>query len=176
MNEYSALVATFALIPADHDTQSLSPVYNHTSSRPVQSYGPDQPWPLPFSSNPPPGQSELRSFYAHSAAGYTLQETIFEWDSSAPRQMGGAFSMGAEVSTTFLSSTTAIIVAHDYPTYNLAGFEGAMSALKGFKVSRILSKLTQAEHSRKHAQVTDIGREIVVGHLRVMDISKTCSR
>lgn len=142
MNRESALVATFALVPLSSDP--LGVTLNFTSSRPISLYGEDQAWPLPFAPALPTGHQELDDFLAHSAAGHQMRAQTRDWraeDEAYRQNRSNTDVLEREVLITFLSTKTAVFLAHDYSAYEKESFEKAMIALRDFKVGSLLCKL-----------------------------------
>lgn len=132
-NQASELVATFTLIPSQHDATAAE--YNHTSTRPVLTYGPSGSWPLPLLPSPDTLPSDLKSFLVHSSSGHSMKTQIMDWASHSIERDQDGFVTGFPPLITLLSATADITIAKDYARYGLKSFEDAMIALKKFKVS-----------------------------------------
>ncbi|WWC70034.1 uncharacterized protein I206_103978 [Kwoniella pini CBS 10737] len=133
-NNRSSLVATFDLIPSRLDANP-DVTYHHSSSRPIDLYGPSKPWPItyPFPYNGD-STSALSSFIAHSGIGQSIHVRTMDW-----RQIRRHRSMGENDQemqlgfANFIWTKTFVTFAKDYSVYDVESFKSAQNSLTEFK-------------------------------------------
>ncbi|GAA5868374.1 hypothetical protein JCM8547_002169 [Rhodosporidiobolus lusitaniae] len=123
VNPLSRLVATFNVYPRNLDSLDFaSSRLSHVSSRPVDKYGPDKPWPIAHVPIAPRAAPELASFLAHAGAGYEIKRWrqtrwVGRWDHPDRRENA-------------IFSRTWVTMADDYPVYEQSSFRSALEALQ----------------------------------------------
>ncbi|GJN93448.1 hypothetical protein Rhopal_006504-T1 [Rhodotorula paludigena] len=124
-NPLSRLVATFDVYP--HDTRSLgidSAHLSHLSSRPVDKYGDNKPWPVapvPTASSAAPA---LGSFLAHAGVGYDLKRFRHA------RYDGTRSWDDPDMQENAIFTRTWLTMANDYPVYERESFKQALGGLR----------------------------------------------
>ncbi|GAA6015554.1 hypothetical protein JCM10207_008637 [Rhodosporidiobolus poonsookiae] len=124
INPKSRLVALFEAHPRSWTSLGFgSPQLSHLSSRPVEKYGSDGPWPVAPIPAPANTNPALVSFLAHAGVGFDLRHHRQAWwdDQSwdAPATNENA-----------IFTRLWLTAAYDYPVYERSSFKQALEGLR----------------------------------------------
>ncbi|GAA5846194.1 hypothetical protein JCM11251_007993 [Rhodosporidiobolus azoricus] len=123
VNPLSRLVATFTVYPATLNLHSLaSSELAHTSSRPVDKFGSNMPWPMASIPSALKASPAVLSFLKNAAVGYDIKNErqvrwTGHWDDPDNRD-------------NLIFSRTWLTMAKDYPVYEQASFKSALEGLR----------------------------------------------
>ncbi|WWC62013.1 uncharacterized protein I303_104600 [Kwoniella dejecticola CBS 10117] len=137
-NNRSSLVATFQLVPS-FPPNVAGKTYEHASSRPIELYGPSQPWPISYASgqieidNPP---TPLDSFFAHSGVGQSIHVRMMDWRKAGrERSIDSNEDQRHAAFANFIWTRTFVTLSKDYSVYDVESFKDAQDSLREFKNS-----------------------------------------